>query len=252
MATHPSTPYQTTLAAALSASDDFIYTAASTGFVAGSYVAIGKEILQLVKCDTTNHRHEVRRGMKGTQSLKHANGTVVTLGTGATFGPNTDVGIEISGYVGDLGTPTLPIGSRYVDPNTGYEYLLCDSAAAYIVGEWVVITADGVASQLSTTSKGRVGVVVEAVGSSDKLFWVMVKGSFASANFTSDVTTAMQLAASTGTLNWPTSDAAALVRNVSCISAPSTATSPGLGGGVGTAYLNNPWVDPAESAPFTS
>lgn len=246
MADFPATPYQTTLSAALDASAITIYTAASTGFAVGSYLVIGKEVLLLTAVDTTNHVHSVKRGMKGTQALAHASAAVVSLGTASVFGPNTKDGIELAGYTGALGTPKLPIGSKWVDPSTGYEYILCDSAAAYIVGEWVVITAAGAASQLAASSKGRVGVVVEAVGASDKLFWVLVVGSFASANFTSDVTTAMLLYAGTGTLDWPTSGAGAYVRGVSCTTAPSTATSPGLGGGVGTAYLNNPWVEPGD------
>jgi len=253
MTTHPATPYQTTLAAALDASAVTISTAASTGFAVGKFLAIGNEVLELTAVDTTNHVHSVKRGMKGTQAVAHANAATVSMGAASAFGPNTKDGIEIAGYSGGaLGTPKLPIGSKWVDPATGYEYILCDSAAAYILGEWVVITPDGAASQLAATSKGRVGVVVEAVSASDKLFWVLVVGSFASCNLTSDVTTAIQLAAGTGTLDWPTSTATPLVRGVSCTTAPSTATSPGLGGGVGTCYLNNPWVDPAESAPYTS
>jgi hypothetical protein len=180
MATFPSTPYQTTLAAAITASSTTIKTAASTGFVIGGMVVIGKEAIQLVTVDTTNHLHTVKRGMKGTASKGHQSGAIVTYGASSIFTPDTKGGIGIAGYdgvVGDNIPMTLPIGSRYVDPDTGYEYLLCDSPNATLaVGDWVAISADGAASDLAVATRGRVGIVTEVPGASDRLFWVMVVG----------------------------------------------------------------------------
>jgi hypothetical protein len=243
MATHPATPYQTTLSAALDASSTTIITAAATGFAVGKYVVLGKEAMLLTAVDTTNLVHSVKRGMKGTQAKAHASGTVVTLGAASVFGPNTDKGVEIAGYVGDLGTPVLPLGSRWIDPDTGYEYILCDSADVYLKGEWVTFTSAGAASQLAATSQGKVGVVAEAVTASDKVFWVQVVGTCTFANTTSDLTTAMPATPSTGTLaNSSSSINYPVVRGVICTVDPSTATSPGLGGGVATVVLNNPFI----------
>lgn len=244
MATFPTTPYQTTLSAALDASAISLTTAASTGFVAGSYLVIGKEVLLLTKVDTTNHVHEVKRGMRGTAAVKHLSSAIVTLGAGSAFGLSTKPsGIEVAGYTGDYGTPALPIGSRWTDPDSGYEYLLVDTSAAFVVGEWVVITPAGAATPLAIDSKGRVGIVVEAPGSSDRLCWVIVVGSFASGLFTSNVTTGMQLGAGVGCATDYTCTNAVRIYGASCTTAPSTATSPTFGDGVGTAYLNNPWVN---------
>lgn len=252
MPTFPTTPYQTTLAAALTASDIQIYTAASTGFVAGKYLAIGKEILLLTTVDLTNHTHVAKRGMKGTAAGPHVSGAIVTLGTAATFGPNTDKGIEIAGYTGGAinCVPMLPIGSRQIDPDTGYEYLLCDMANTYVAGTWVQINADGLATILTNALKGRVGVVVEAAGSSDRLAWVMVVGSYSAALFAhtaAAVTTATLLTASgtiSGALGSPTTCSLQQTRvfGVVCTVALTTGSCPITGANPGTAYLNNPWT----------
>ena len=248
MATHPSTPYQTTLSAALDASAVTIKTAASTGFAAGKHIVIGKEAMLLVEVDLTNHTHQVKRGMKGTAAQKHASGAIVSLGANTAFGPNSNDGVEVAGYVGDLNIKMkLPIGNRAVDPDTGYEYVLCDSAAAFVKGEWVVFTGAGAASQLAATSKGWVGIVAEAVGASDKLFWVLVKGICDFAMTSSDVTTAALLQSAAGYVDIPSSAAGAYVRRAACTVAPSTATSPALGGGIATVYLDNPWTDPGDA-----
>jgi hypothetical protein len=243
MASHPATPYQTTLSAALTASAGTVYTAASTGFVIGGYLVIGKEVLLLTKCDTTNHVHEVKRGMKGTAAVKHASSAIVSFGAASVFGPNTTDGVEVAGYVGEFASPVLPIGSRYVDPDTGYEYILCDSGNSYIKGEWVIISAAGAATQLATTSQGRVGLVTEAVGASDKLFWVMVVGASDYALLASQVTTAMPLSAEAGFLESTTSGTnVPVVRGVTCTSIPVTTTSPFTNAHYGSVYLCNPWI----------
>lgn len=244
MATHPATPYQTTLSAAMTADGNIVKSAASTGFAAGSYLVVGREVMLITTADTTNHTHAVKRGMKGTKAKTHPSGAIVTLGTATTFGNVTDDGIQIAGYVGDLGTPTLPIGSRYVDPETGYEYILCDSAAAYVVGEWVVITAAGAASQMSTTCKGRVGIVVDAVSASDKLFWAMVVGSFASALCASLVTTAGLLAANAGyaSLGTTCDGGDMIIHGATCTTIPASAVCPISGAELATVYVCNPWV----------
>lgn len=239
MANFPATPYQTTLSAAITADSLVLKTAASTGFVIGKYVVVGKEVMLLTEVDTSSHTHAVKRGMKGSAAVKHVSGAIVTMGAASVFGQVTDTGVEIAGYDGDFGTPKLPIGSRWADPDTGYEYILCDSGATYTVGEWVVISPAGAATILAATSQGRVGMVAETVGASDKLFWVLVVGTSALGYTGSDVTTAMPVTAGAGILDTSTSGVNnPVVRGVSCTAAHATSCTVTQA----TFYLNNPWV----------
>jgi len=69
-----------------------------------------------------------------------------------------------------------------------------------------------------------------------------VRGTFASALFDSDVTTAIQLGAAAGFAAPFDSTNHTLIERATCTVAPSTATSPTVGDGLGTAYIDNPWV----------
>lgn len=254
MATFPTAPYQTTLSAALDANQVTILTAASTGFAIGKYVIIGKEAMLLVAVDTTNNVHSVKRGMKGTPAMPHASGAIVTLGASSAFGPVTNEGIVVAGYTGGgiNCVPTLPIGSRKIDPDTGYEYILCKSASAHVAGEWVSISVAGVSTILDSTTKGRVGVVVEAPGAASKLHWVMVVGSYSSALFAHTagaVTTATALLAASGTIPGALSAITTCnlqqtaVFNAINTSAITCGSCPITGANPGTVYLNNPWTN---------
>jgi hypothetical protein len=241
---NPATPYQTTLASALDASSTTVYTAASTGFVKGSMIVIGKEAMLLTTCDTTNHKHLVKRGMKGTAAVKHASGAIVTFGAPSVFGQVTAAGVEIAGYADGAinGVPTLPIGSRYVDPDTGYEYILCDSADTYAIYSWVVIDAVGGASVLATSSNGRVGVVIETVGASDKLFWVQVVGQ-ATGYCTTDVTVGMAVTAAAGSIEASSSAATgARIFGLTCTTAHASSCTTQTA----VFYLCNPFMNASD------
>lgn len=251
MPTFPTTPFQTTLSAAMTASQATLKTVATTGFAVDKYLVIGKEVLLLTAVDLTSGMHSVKRGMKGSKSVAHASGAIVTLGAATVFGPYSEEGVVIAGYAdGVIGcTPTLPIGGRKIDPDSGYEYLLCSSASAHVVGTWVNISIIGVSTILTNALKGRVGVVVEAPGAASKLHWVMVVGSYNAALFSHTagaVTTATNLCAS-GTV--PGSACAQTtcdlqqtrIYGASCTVALTTGSCPITGANPGTAYLNNPW-----------
>jgi hypothetical protein len=175
----------------------------------------------------------------------------VTLGAAGVFGPYSEEGVVVAGYAdGAINcTPTLPIGSRKIDTDTGYEYILCSSAAAHVVGTWVNISVAGVSTILNSTLKGRVGVVVEAPGAASKLHWVMVVGSYNAALFAhtaAAVTTATNLCASgtiPGALGSQTTCDLQQTRiyGASCIVALTCGSCPITGANPGTAYLNNPW-----------
>ena len=254
MPTFPTTPFQTTLSSAMSASQSTLVTAATTGFAVDKHIVIGKEVMLLTAVDLTSGMHSVKRGMKGSKAVAHASGAIVTLGASSAFGPYSEEGVVIAGYTGGAinCTPTLPIGSRKIDQDTGYEYILCDTGQAFVAGTWVVISPAGEATLLNSTAKGRVGVVVEAPGSSDRLCWVMVVGSFSSALFchtAQAVTTASALLTASGTIpgalgGIPTTCdlQGTPVFNVTCTVALTTSVCPITGSNAGTAYLNNPWT----------
>jgi hypothetical protein len=69
MATFPTTPFQTTLSAAINASQATLKTAATTGFAADKYIVIGKEVMLLTAVDLTSGMHSVKRGMKGSKAV---------------------------------------------------------------------------------------------------------------------------------------------------------------------------------------
>ena len=250
MANFPPIPFQTTLAAAIGADDITLSVAASTGFTSGSYLVIGNEVILISTANTTTNTHAVKRGMKGTKAVRHASGAIVSLGAASTFGPNVTSGVDVAGYTGDFTAPKLPIGRYWVDPETGYVYQHVSAAAALIAGEWVAISAAGAATLMTATSKGRVGIVVESTGLTSRLCWVLVSGSYASALFSSMVTTAIQLASwAAFPTAWTSGTGASCgndirIHRATCTVAPTTNTTPYVGGGdYGTAYIDFPWVN---------
>lgn len=148
--------------------------------------------------------------------------------------------VGTSAYVG-------PFGRRFIDPANGNEYLICDAQEAFDAGEWCVINADGQASQLTSTSKGRVGVVVAAASSSDLAIWVQVVGKIANAYCSSNVTTGGLLIApatsDVGIVNEMASTDANVIFGAAAITAAVSTVSPTtFGTATATFYLNNPWV----------
>jgi hypothetical protein len=235
---------QTTITADISASARTIPIASATGVAAGSILVIGQEAVLVQSVNATALTCEVMRGHDGTRAKKHNSGALVYVGSGSTLGIDPVTGqITVAGYTGELGDMTLPLGSKYFDPDTGNEYTLVDCGATFINGEWVVLDGSFLATQLAIGSKGRVGIVTETPGASDQLAWVLTRGTYASALFDSDVTTAMQLGAAAGFAAPYDSTNGVLIERATCTTAPSTATSPTVGDGLGTAYVDNPWVN---------
>ena len=109
-------------------------------------------------------------------------------------------------------------------------YMLVDCQEALVIGEIVCISAAGLASQITDSSVGIVGVIVAAVSGSDTAAWAQIGGSSAVAIFDSDVTTACFLFAPAttegGFLDIMTSTEANMVHGARCTVAPSTATTP--------------------------
>ncbi len=192
---------------------------------------------------------DVERGQQGTTALPHANSTTIYFGnsTSAIGSSLTSLSPAVFTLAAPLATNGLPqfvttVGAKRMDPNSGYVYMLVDCQAALVNGEWVIIDGNGLASALATGSKGRVGILVEDIAASDTWAWALVEGTYASALFTSGVTTACYLKAGTGCADIMTSTDGNIIFGATCTVAPSTATSPTIGDGLGTAYISNPWV----------
>ena len=208
-----------------------------------SMLVIGGEAMLVLNIPVSG-MVEVTRGANGTRARKHA-AAVTASGTGNVwFGAKTvfdfartgeDGVVGLSGDPGATGTPfyRLPLGIKVADPNTGFEYRLCDYQAVFAIGDWVVIDANGLASQLGTGSKGRVGLITE-VTVSDNWGWVLVAGNGVATRASSSVTTGCVLKAGTGTADISTSTGGNVIFNATYIAVSGNSS--------GTAYIDNPWV----------
>lgn len=236
----------TTLSAAVNNSQTRIQLASTSG-ISGlgslttpqSVLIVGNEAMLVLSVPVSGFV-EVTRGQAGTQAHQWASGATVTIGTRASFdfnrGPWHQTRVALKGSAGDLPDYVLPVNGTQVDPATAYEYVLVDYQAAMAIGAWAVISGAGLASALASTSKGRCGVVIETIGASDLLGWILVAGQYASAQFTSDVTTACELIAGAAIADILTSTGGNVIERATCISAPSSATD------YGTVYMDHPWV----------
>lgn len=202
-----------------------------------SKIVVGGEAM-LVQSIPVSGVVEVMRGVDGTRARAHASGATVYAGAKTLFDFTRTGEDGLIGLAGDPGTSglpfyRLPLGVKVVDPNTGYEYRLCDYQAVFAAGDWVVIDAAGLASALATGSKGRVGVITETT-SSDNWGWVGVAGSFTATRGTSTVTTACVLKAGAAVAALGDSAGGNVIFN-----ATYTAVT---GNTSGTVYIDNPWV----------
>lgn len=187
-------PTSTTITAAMNRSGRTVALASLTGVAVGGFLVIGGEIV-LIQEISGLLVVQVERGQAGTAARPHASGTVVYVGTANTFGtqghlpalpnvPNDETNV--------LPNFALPIGSRVVDPNSGYEYLVVDCQSALQPGHWVLINEAGLATILTGdadgTTQGRVGIITQTIGSSDTLGLALVVGRYQGALCTSAFT----------------------------------------------------------------
>ena len=85
-----------------------------------------------------------------------------------------------------IATPNL--GQRYQDKD-GNQYQLVDFQQAVVAGEWVSIDSANLATRLTATAHGRVGIACGAATSSDTKGFVQIYGLFTGAAGTSNVAT---------------------------------------------------------------
>lgn len=218
---------QLSLGADLARNQKTVTLSATSALAVGSILVIGNEVLAvLVILSSTTVTCE--RGQQGTKAVAHASGTTVYYGASTLFGilGSTNL-VTLIGDPGTLPAYTLPVGSRAMDPNTGYEYMLVDCQQAFSIGEIVVIDGVGAAIPITATAKGRVGIIVEAIAASDTWAWALINGQ-ASALLTSDVTTACYLVGGTsGLADILTSTGGNIIYGLTCNAAPSSATDLG-------------------------
>lgn len=183
----PIVPPSTTLSAAMTRTQRLVSLASGTGIAVGMFLIIGSEIVlvqTLVKSDGSII--EVERGQNGTSAKPHVSGLPVYLSSTAnppayTFASKNGRATVKNDITNALPDFPMPLGSTVVDPDTGYEYVVVDVSEAMVVGEWVVISADGAASPLNAASIGRVGIITQTIGASDTLALALVAGKYAGA-----------------------------------------------------------------------
>jgi len=146
-----------------------------------------------------------------------------------------------------------PLGTIGTDTN-GYEYIYVDFQAAFIIGELVAYDEDYLATFLTSTSIGPVGVVCGTVSASDRFGWAMIKGKATSVVGTSNITDGGLLMGGAGTTGaglanayLQASDAGNIIYNAIARSAGTSATSFVVGdgstqGSTFTMQLNYPFV----------
>lgn len=233
----------TTLSAAIDASQTRFAVGSTTGINGlgsltspQSMLVIGGEPMLVLNVPVAGVV-DVARGVDG-RARKHGTTATVWFGAKTLFDVKRNGEDQLVGLAGDPGAAglpfyRLPLGVKVMDPNTGYEYRMVDYQAVFAIGDWVAITAAGLASALSTTTKGRIGIITE-VTSSDNWGWVLVSGS-ATASHTSDVTTGCVLKAGTATVDLSSSAGGNIVFNATITVLGSSAND------LGTAYIDNPW-----------
>ncbi len=145
-------------------------------------------------------------------------------------------GPAVAGFDGNTSevsaTQNHAFGRRAYD-NDGNEYVYVDFQESFIRGEWCAFDSAFAATQLTSTSRGWVGVVDGTVSASDRFGWVMVRGIHTAAWATSGATTAdpVVIAATTdlGHVATGTSaDTSILVSGAKICTAPDTCASTAL------------------------
>ena len=122
------------------------------------------------------------------------------------------------------------LGRQWRDGSGGV-FMIVDCQEAFVAGEVVVINADFQASQITSTSRGAVGVIMSTPTASDTYAWAQVYGKNAIAICASGVTSAGELViaatSDVGYFSEGTSGSANRVFGALSRSACSTATTPG-------------------------
>ena len=151
------------------------------------------------------------------------------------------------------------LGRRAIDVD-GNELVYVDFQQAFIAGEFCVIDSAYAATQLTSTSRGWVGVVIGTVSASDRFGWVMVRGVHTAAWATSGSSAAGQVMIGATTDVGAIDTLATTAGNVGIFGiylagSPDTCASTGSGGtstltgtsilGVATVILNYPFISGA-------
>jgi hypothetical protein len=190
-------PTSTTITAAMDRTQRTVALASATGVAVGGFLVIGSEIV-LIQESQSALVWLVERGQSGTKAKPHASGATVYVGSASTFATKGHmpalpvVPNDVTNVLPDF---ALPLGSRVVDPDTGYEYLVVDCQSALIPGHWVSIDQNGLATILTGDqdglTTGRVGIITQTIGASDTLALALVVGRYSGALCTSAFTSTL-------------------------------------------------------------
>ena len=168
---------------------------------------------------------------------------------------------NITNLVGSVGSasPTSEVHSSQAErlgqlamDSDGNIYQYVDFQEACVAGEWVAYGGDFLASQLTNTSRGWIGVVVGTVSASDRFGWVQVYGRHTAALGSSDVTSGGTLIASattaTGGVYPATTTVGVVIYGAVARSAPDTCASTALSADAApfTVDLNFPFITGAQ------
>jgi len=138
------------------------------------------------------------------------------------------------------------LGQLFADQD-GNVFMLVDCQESFLVGEVAVINGDFQASQAGSASRGLIGVIASAASASDTYAYAQVFGTNTVALMSSGVTSAgaliIPVTTDGGYFNEATSTAANTVFGALSRAAASSATSPAVGGAVGTVQLLWPYVN---------
>jgi hypothetical protein len=146
--------------------------------------------------------------------------------------------------------PPTKFGQRGTDID-GNVYIYCDFQETFIAGEWAAISSTYLATQITSTTRGWVGVVVGVVSASDRAGWVQVYGIHSAAWATSDSSSGFPaIVAATTDLGTITTDGTSAntigIQGVLVASSPDTCASTALSTSAlaapCTVILNYPFV----------
>jgi hypothetical protein len=151
------------------------------------------------------------------------------------------------------------LGTRGVDVD-GNEHVYVDFQQAFIAGEFAAFDSNYAATQLTSSSRGWVGVVIGTPSASDRYGWVMIRGVHTAAWATSGSSAAGQVMIGATTDVGAIDTLATTAGNVGIFGiyltgSPDTCASTGAGGtstltgtsilGVATVILNYPFISGA-------
>lgn len=248
---------QTTISAAMTASQDFIRLTATTSVVDGRILKVGQELMKVNTDATIANPIPVIRGWAGTQARAHANAGVCWHAAANDFRSLRE-SADVMGLVGSGGTlPDFCVPGTIAYDGLGNEYLAVQTTVVSYAGTTLVVSKDGLYSTsiLAAGTQGPVGLAVEQ-SSSDQVTWILRKGYYSAALEAggTSIATSAYVCVAASSVSTPaagmavivasTSDVAQLIYGMFCVGAASSATTSATSstGILVPVFLNHPFT----------